>query len=200
MYQLTIFKMAVLTSLVFVPSATAGTLTNLSFVSNGGAFINDTSTLGSTSPLAFTVSGSTSNPFLNNSDSTISLGYGTYYAISFLGFGQHIGSGTISFLLDGITNFSQNATFPSNSPGGVIFASFSLPGGDSVEVSTTGLSADRIRIAIDGAGLLPDQTADAFYQFSYTAGAAATVPEPSSIGFALVGLGAIALGLKQKKG
>lgn len=186
-----LLKLALVATSLTAQFAAAGTLTNISFVSNGGTFINDTIVGNGTSPLAFTATGATSNPFLNNSDSTISLSFGNYYAIAFLGFGQHLGSGTVSFRLDGTTNFSQNVTFPANSPGGVAFASFSLPGGDTVQISTTGLSADRIRIVADGGGLTTDGTLDAFYQFSYTA--ASAVPEPSSIGLAIVGLAALAL-------
>jgi hypothetical protein len=169
-------KLIALSCLLFA-YATAGTITNLSFVSNGGAYINDTIVNG-TSPLAFTATGSTSNAFLNNADSTVSLGFGTYYAIAFLGFGQQLGAGTVSFLLNGTTSFSQSVIFPANSPGGVQFALFNLPGGDTAAFSTTGLSADRITIAGDGAGLVPDGTPDAFYQFSYTQ--ASAVPEPGT--------------------
>ena len=124
----------------------AGTLTNLSFISNGGNFANDTLLVGitvtNTSPLAFTNTASLAEPFLNATDSTISLGYGTYYAVAFLTTGAHVGSGTISFLLDGVTPFSQTVTFPNPALASGNFASFALPGGDSVTISATGLSAD----------------------------------------------------------
>jgi hypothetical protein len=173
-------KLIAISCLAFVSAATAGTITNLSFVSNGGGYVNDTIVGNGTSPLAFTATGSTSNAFLNNADSTVSLGYGTYYAIAFLGLGQHLGAGTVSFLLNGTTSESQSVIFPANSPGGVQFALFNLPGGDTAAFSTTGLSADRISIIADGAGLVPDGTADAFYQFSYTQASTSGVPEPGT--------------------
>ena len=176
----------VLLACVALSSASAGTLTDLSFISNGGSYVNNTIVDGTTSPLAFIASGSTSNPFLNNPDSTIALGYGDYYAIAFLGFGQHVGAGTISFTLDGITPFSQNVTFPANSPGGVQFASFNLGNGDTVTVTTTGLSADRLSIIADAGGLQPDGTADAFYLFSYTQ--ASGVPEPGTFSLMAAGI------------
>jgi hypothetical protein len=160
----------------------AGTITNIAFKSNGLAYVNDTIVNG-TSPLGFTGTTDLAQPFLNNSDSTVSLGFGSYWAIAFKGFGQHIGAGTVSFTLDG-NPYSQAVTFPNNSVGGVQFANFALPGGDSVVISSTGLSADRIQIASDGSGLTPDGTPDAFYLFTYSA---STVPEPGTL--ALAGLG-----------
>lgn len=174
----------------------AGTLTNISFVSNNGSFVNDTIVEGGTSPLAFTNTLNTNQPFLNNGDSTVSLSFGDYYAISFLGFGQHLGSGTVSFLLDG-SPFSQNVTFPANSPGGVNFAFFNLPGGETVSISTTGLSADRIRIVADGGGLTPDGTNDAFYLFTYSNDQSA-VPEPASFLLAGAGIAAV-IGLRSRR-
>ena len=166
----------------------AGALTNLSFISNGGSFANDTllvgTTVAGTSPLAFTNTASLAEPFLNAADSTISLGYGTYYAIAFLTTGAHVGTGTISFLLDGATPFSQTVTFPNPALASGNFASFALPGGDTVTISATGLSADRIRIGTNGAGLTPGGGADAFYRFSYTeftgGGGGSPVPEPGT--------------------
>jgi hypothetical protein len=189
----TLSRAVLLLSLISAQAATAGTLTNISFISSNRGFFNDTIVNGF-SPLAFTLTGGTNNPFLNAVDSTVSLGYGNYFAIAFLGFGQHLGSGTVSFVLDGTTTFTQNVIFPANSPGGVLFASFSLPGGDSVTISTTGLSADRIQVFADGAGLAPDGTNDAFYLFSYTQAASSAVPEPSSVvlfGGGLAGLAAV---------
>ncbi|QTN30857.1 hypothetical protein HZ994_00455 [Akkermansiaceae bacterium] len=147
------------------PAIAAG-ISDITWTSNEGAYINDTIVNGSTSPLAFTPTADLAQPFLNESDSTITLSYGSYYAISFRNFGAHIGPGSISFVLDGVT-YSQNVVFPDpTSPSGV-FASFALPGGDFVTVSATGLSADRIRIIADGSGLAGDGTPDAFYQFNY---------------------------------
>ncbi|MFS8086517.1 MAG: hypothetical protein ACMG6H_12865 [Acidobacteriota bacterium] len=107
---------------------------------------------------------------MNASDSTITLGYGSYYAIAFRAFGSHIGAGTVSFLLNGVTPFSQNVTFPDPTAASGAFATFALPGGDSVTISATGLSADRIQIVADGGGLSPDGTLDAFYAFTFTGG------------------------------
>jgi MYXO-CTERM domain-containing protein len=118
-------------------------------------------------------------PFLNAADSTLTLNYGSYYAIAFLGFGQHIGAGSISFLLNGVTPYSQDVTFPDPRFASPVFASFALPGGDEVEVSATGLSADRIRIVADGGGLFTDGTPDAFYLFNFTSGDQQT-PEPAT--------------------
>jgi hypothetical protein len=171
------------------------TLTNLSFISNGGNFINDTIVNG-TSPLAFTGTTDLAQPFLNNPDSTVSLGFGNYYAIAFLGPGQHLGAGTVSFSRNG-TPFSQAVTFPANSPGGVMFASFSLPGSESVTVSTTGLSADRIHIQGDGSGLTPDGTADAFYSFVYSS-PVSSVPEPGTLALAGLGVAAVVTAMRRR--
>lgn len=198
MQKSTLIKAFILTSLIAGQSATAGVITNISFVSNGGAFVNDTIIGNSTSPLAFTLAGATSNPFLNNADSTISLGFGDYFAIAFQGFGQHLGNGTVSFLLDG-TLFTQNVIFPDNSSGGVSFATFNLSGGDTVQLSTTGLSADRISIIANGVGLQTNGTADAFYRFSYSGGTTNNVPEPTSLSIAAIGLGALVRGRRTQK-
>ena len=100
----------------------------------------------------------------------------------------NLGGGLVSFLLDGVTPFTQNVTFPAASPRGVTFATFSLPGGDSVQISTTGLSADRTQVVADGGGLVPDGTPDEFSLFVYRSGAVTGTPEPSSLGLAAVGL------------
>ena len=84
-----------------VPGVRTGRLINIVFISNisngmtfwDGAYINDTIAEGFTSPLAFTATGGLSQPFLNNSDSTIALPYGTYFAISFRAFGAMTGPG-----------------------------------------------------------------------------------------------------------
>ena len=170
------------------------TLTNLVFTSNGGDFTNDTIVNG-TSPLAFTGTTDLAQPFLNNSDSTISLGFGNYFAIGFLGFGQHLGTGSVSFNRNG-TPFSQAVTFPANSPAGVTFASFSLPGGESVTVSTTGLSADRIQVVADGGGLTPDGNPDAFYRFVYSS--TSSVPEPGTLAMAGLGFAALIAAVRRR--
>lgn len=188
-----------LTSFLFTSSAVAGTLTNLTFTSSNGAFINDTVPNG-TSPIGFTLLGSTTNPFLNNADSSVSLGFGSYYGITAGGFGQHSGAGSIAFRLDDTTNFSQNVSFPDNLTSGQILASFVLPGGDTLEVSTTGIFADRVRIFADGVGLATDNIADPFWLFTYTSGSTdnSEVPEPSSIALGLCGLAVIAWRRHQK--
>lgn len=178
--------------------AGAVTLTDISFTSNGGAFINDTIVNG-TSPLAFTATTNLSQPFLNAADSTLSLGYGNYYAIAFLGFGQHQGPGIISFRVDGgAVPVAQSVTFPDPSMSSGVFANFALPGGDSVTVAATGLSADRIRIVADGGGLQADGTADAFYAFNYTSGVSA-VPEPVTTMMFASGLAVLGLLSKRRR-
>lgn len=174
----------------------ASTITNVSFTSNGGAFINDTIAEGTTSPLAFTSTTDLAQPFLNAADSTVSLGYGTYYAIAFLGFGSHQGAGTVAFLLNGVSTVSQAVTFPNPTAASANFATFALPGGDSLTISATGLSADRIKIAIDGNGLTADGNPDAFYLFSFVQGSSA-IPEPAAA--MLCGLGAVILGMWRLK-
>lgn len=187
-----------LTTLLFTSPAAAATLTNLVFNSNAGSYQNDTIINGA-SPLAFTLTGATTNPFLNASNSTVSLGYGAYFAIAPLGFGQHVGAGNISFLLDGSSSFTQAVTFPSVSPAGVVFATFNLPGGDQVQFQTTGITADRTRVSVDGSGLVPDGELDAFYLLTYSSGSAnSAVPEPSTIGISLLGLAAVAWRARQK--
>ena len=173
--------------------ASAGTLTDISFKSNALSFINDTINGNGTSPLAFTLTSNLSQPFLNSADSTASLGYGNYYAIAFQGFGQHLGAGEISFRVNGGALTTQSVTFPDPASASPVFASFALPGGDSVTVAATGLSADRIRIVADGGGLFNDGAVDAFYAFNYAA-----VPEPAS---ALMLVGGLAvLGAFVKRG
>ncbi len=175
----------------------AGTISGISFTSNGGSFINNTIVDG-TSPLAFTANTGLAQPFLNSADSTITLGYGSYYAIAFLGFGEHIGAGTISFTLDGVGLFSQSVTFPNPASASAVFASFALPGGDAVTVSATGLSADRISIAADGSGLLAGGGPDAFYQFAFTQRQGSSVPEPAT-GVLLVGGFATMLAVRRRR-
>lgn len=182
-----------LTSFLFASSALAGTLTNITFESN--VFYQNDTVQNGTSPIGFTLIGSTVNPFLNDSNSFISLDYGSYFAItSGAPFGRHLGAGVVSFRLDDTTNYTQNVTFPDNTSAGVLIASFSLPGGDAVELLTTGIFADRVRIGGDANGLGLDQVADPFFLFNYTSGAVAgsPVPEPSSLALGLCGLGALA--------
>jgi len=176
---------AVLTMLVMVGAAApvyAGTLTDLAFISNGGSFINNTIVDGTTSPLAFTQP-ALSAAFLNANDSTIALGPGAYFAYAFAGFGQHVGSGSLSGKRDGL-GFSAAVTFPSDlgSPG--TFMTYTFGDGETIRVGTTGLIADRIRIVADGGGLFPEGTTDAIYSFSY----AAAVPEPGTMAMLLAGL------------
>jgi hypothetical protein len=156
---------ALLTGMAVAP-ASAGNLTRIVWTSNNGSFINDTIVNGTTAPLAFTTAQDTAQPFLNAADSTISLGYGTYYAIAFVGYGEHFGAGTVSFELDKVT-YSQNVTFPLCIFPSPVFANFTLPGGDRVTIEAAGLWADRIQIAADGAGLSPGGNTDAFYLFKY---------------------------------
>jgi hypothetical protein len=179
--------------------ASAATITDISFTSNGGAYINDTTADGSTSPLAFTATTDLAQPFLNAADSTITLDYGSYYAISFLGFGEMAGPGTVSFLLNGVTPETVDVTFPDPAVASPVFASFTLPGNDSVEISATGLSADRIAISPDGSGLTPDGSPDAFYLFNFTSGSASSAPEPATL--AMFGTGAaLLIGLRRRNG
>lgn len=157
------------------PAGQAATLTDISFISNNSSFVNDT-ILNFASPLAFTTTMGLDQPFLNDSNSTISLGYGEYYAITFLGFGSHVGNGQVSFRVDGGPLITENVVFPDPTLSDIVFANILLPGGDTVTISTTGLSADRIRILADGGGLQADGTLDAFYRFTY-------IPEPSVCSF-----------------
>lgn len=188
-----------LTSFLFASSAFAGTLTNLTVTSNGGTFINDTIE-NFTSPIGFTLLGSTTNPFLNAANSNISLGYGSYYAITSGGFGQHLGAGSFAFRLDDTDNFSQNVNFPDNVTPGQIIATFNLPGGDIVQLSTTGIFADRVAILVNGAGLTAGGSADPFWLLTYTSANAngSPIPEPSSIALGVCGLAAIAWHRRQK--
>jgi|ERR1035437_4596137 uncharacterized protein (TIGR03382 family) len=183
-YQSLLSALLLGTSLV---PASAATISSISFTSNSGNYINDTIANGTTSPLAFTATTNLAQPFLNAADSTITLDYGSYYAIAFLGFGQHLGVGTVAFLLDGATLYSQTVTFPDPASASSVFADFSLPGGDSVTIQATGLSADRIRIVADGGGLTTDGTPDAFYLFDFTSGTQG-VPEPATGALAAGGL------------
>lgn len=176
-------------------SANAATLTDISFRSNGLSYNNNTVVDG-TSPLAFTATTDLNQSFLNAPDSTISLGYGSYYAIAFLGFGEHVGEGNISFVADG-TPYSKNVTFPNPASASSVFASFALAGGDTVTIATTGLSADRIRIVGDGGGLQGDSTPDAFYSFKYAN--ASAVPEPASGAMLTGGLAMMGLLLNRRR-
>jgi hypothetical protein len=175
--------------------AGAATLTDISFKSNGLTYINDTIAEGGTSPLAFTAATDLGQPFLNAVDSSISLGYGNYHAIAFLGFGQHVGTGLISFRVDGGALVSQSVTFPNPASASGVFANFTLPGGDTVTVAATGLSADRIRIVADGAGLSGDGTPDAFYAFNY----ASAVPEAATGAMLAGGLALLGMLLKRSR-
>jgi hypothetical protein len=181
---------ALFLSLLALP-VSAATISDISFTSNAGVFINDT-IQNTTSPLGFTATTDLAQPFLNSTvDSTVTLNYGSYYAIAFLGQFQMIGPGTVSFLLDGVTSFSQDVTFPDPSASSPVFASFALPGNDSVTISATGLSADRISLAGDQSGLFPDGGPDAFYLFNFTSGSASAAPEPASLAMFGAGLGVI---------
>jgi hypothetical protein len=164
----------------------AGTLSQLAFTSNGGAYINDTVLNANTSPLAFTRIDNLNQPFLNAADSTVSLDYGNYFAIAFRGFGAHLGPGTISFLLDGTTEYSLSVTFPDPTIASGPIAVFDLPGGDTVTISATGLAEDRIQIIADGGGLSGDGIPDAFYAFNYSARQPTLTITPASSGLAAI--------------
>ena len=166
------------------------TLTDLSFISNGGSFINNT-IVDSASPIGFTAVG-LGQPFLNNSDSTISLTFGSYYAYSFLGFGQHVGGGTISGNFDG-TPFSQAVTFPSDPTTVANFCSITFSTGDTLTIGTTNFLADRIRIVADGGGLVGDGNNDVIYSFNFAA-----VPEPSATAL-LLGSVALTAAIRRRK-
>ena len=119
--------------------ARAATLTDIGFKSNGMSFINDTIAEGSTSPLAFTADSGLNQPFLNAADPSICPGFGSYDAIAFLGFGQHVGPGLVSFREDGGALVTQNVTFPDPASASGVFASFELPGGGTATIAATGL-------------------------------------------------------------
>ena len=119
--------------------ARAATLTDIGFKSNGMSFINDTIAEGSTSPLAFTADSGLNQPFLNAADPSISPSFGSCDAIAFLGFGQHVGPGLVSFREDGGDPVTQNVTFPDPATASGMFASFALPGGDTAAIAATGL-------------------------------------------------------------
>ena len=174
--------------------ATAGTLTDLAFTSNGGSYINDTIVNG-TSPLGFTGTSSLSDPFLNNPDSTITLSLGSYYAWAFVGFGQHIGAGTISGMHNGVS-FSSSVIFPSDLGVNSTFFTYVFGDGEAISVSTPAVSADRITIAADGSGLVPDGNLDAGYGFVY----ASAVPEPSVWALMLAGVTALGLMVRRRTG
>lgn len=181
-------------------TASAGTLTDISFKSNGLSYINNTLVGDGTSPLAFTAATGLDAPFLNASDSTISLGYGTYYAIAFLGFGQHIGAGQISFFsATESLSYSLNVTFPDPASASGVFATFNLAGGDTVTIAATGLKNDRISIIADGGGLTPDGTPDAFYTFKYTNASVSAVPEPASGAMLAGGLAMVGFMLQRRR-
>lgn len=175
-----------------VPAAAGSALTNIEFISNGGAFINNTIAEWFSSPLAFT-SPSLGEPFLNNADSSITLGYGDYFAYAFAGYGQHVGVGTISGLKGGVS-FSVAANFPADLGSAATFFSHTFADGDTLTVGTTGLSADRVRIFADGGGLLPDGVGDAVYSFSF-----APIPEPVPAAMLLAGLAVLGL-IRRRRG
>lgn len=127
-------------------SASIPFLSDLSFISNGGVYINNT-IVDTTSPLGIT-DPTLGQPFLNNADSTISLAFDNYYAYSFAGTGKHVGAGTISGLYDG-TPFSAAVTFPSDLTTVATFFSYTFVGGETLKVGTTGLFDDRIQIVSD---------------------------------------------------
>jgi len=191
-----------LTSVFLSSPALAATLTNFTLIPQGVAFTRDTVANSGWSPIGFTLTGSTSNPFLNNADKSVSLGYGSYYMTVFGGvFATPVGPGyTFRFLLDNTTTYSQVVTLPDNLTAGQIFGSFALPDGDTVQLSTTGLFADRVRNSADGAGLAPDGNDDPLWLLTYTSGSTdnSAVPEPSSIALGLCGLAVIAWRRHQK--
>jgi len=186
-----------LTTVAANAPAGASTLTDISFVSNGGSYINDTIVNGMTSPLAFTANTGLFSPFLNATDSTITLGFGNYYAIAFLGFGETVGAGQISFRENGGALITENVIFPDPSMASGNFANFTLASGDHLKISATGKSADRISIIADGAGLQPDGTHDAFYTFSYSGLSA--VPESASAGMLTAGLAMVGLAVTRRR-
>jgi hypothetical protein len=173
-------------------ASTSSALLSDIFRSNGGSFGNDTIP-NFTSPLAFTEDTGRAEPVLNASNSTISLNYGTYYAIAFIS-PRHVGAGEISFSVDGGPLITQAVTFPIPTAASAVFASFSLINGDTVTMSALGLSADRIRIVGDGGGLAPDGTADAYYKFDYIS----AIPEPATAAL-LIGGGMLALALGRRR-
>ena len=186
-----------LTTVAANAPAGASTLTDISFVSNSGNYINDTIVNGTTSPLAFTANTGLFSPFLNAADSTITLGFGNYYAIAFLGFGETVGAGQISFRENGGALITEQVTFPDPAMVSGNFANFTLASGDHLKISATGKSADRISIIADGAGLQPDGTPDAFYTFSYSGPSA--VPESASAGMLTAGLAMVGLAVTRRR-
>lgn len=124
----------------------------------------------------------------------MNLEFGEYYAISFLGFGSHVGAGSISLREDVGSLITLPVTFPDPASASAVFANFLLPSGNTVTVESAGVSADRIQIVANGGGLTGDGTPDAFYRFVY-----APIPEPGSY-TVLAGVAALLFSLTRRRG
>jgi hypothetical protein len=182
---------SLLLALSALPAA-ADTISDISFMSNGGSFINDT-IINGTSPLGVTATTDLAQPFLNSpDDSNVNLGFGSYYLIAFSGQFQMIGPGTVSFMLSGVTDpFTQEVTFPDPTLPSAAFASFALPGNESLTIAATGLSADRIAVVADAGGLSPDGAPDAYYLLTFSNVPLSAAPEPATLALFGAGLGII---------
>ena len=181
-------------------SAQAGvaTITSIALIHGSIPDCEDTVSGSLCAPIGVTASGSTSNPFLNDlSTKEVVLGYGGYdlfgdaYAgTQFMIPGDSI---TVAIGLSDGTSLTGTAIVPDLSVAGATLFDFA---GKGISIETTGITtADRMQFGNPPGAFSPDGVDDYVLELTY-----APVPEPATWAVLLIGLAAVGVALRRRRG
>jgi hypothetical protein len=182
----------------FSAQAGAVTITSIALIHGSTPDCEDTVSGSACAPIGVTASGATTNPFLNNlATKEVVLGYGGYdlfgdaYAgTQFMIPGDSI---TVAIGLSDGTSLTATTLVPDLSVGGTTLFDFA---GKGISIETTGITtADRMQFGNPPGAFTPDGVDDYVLELTY-----APVPEPATWAILLIGLAAVGVALRTRRG